>query len=176
MFIFAFRPTLILDAMHLIFYNTVKLVVLVIRLILYVIFSNNHWPEREMQTELRLIWTRFKFCRSSIVFIQKTRVKMIQQHSNLVRCASISWIHVGEWLSESFINVFEILSNLGHIFRVCSGCVQSVFRVCSGCVQSVFRVCSGYDQSMLRVCLEYVQGWLSRLVVKIGCQDWLSRL
>ena len=31
----------------------------------------------------------------------------------IFRCASISWIHVGEWLS----NVFEILSNLGHIFR-----------------------------------------------------------
>ena len=51
--------------------------------------------------------------------------------------------------SESVSNVLEILSNLGHIFRVCSvrlrgcsECVQSVFRVCSECVQSVFRVCS----------------------------------
>ena len=42
----------------------------------------------------------------------------------------------------SVINVFAILSNLGHIFRVCSECVQSVFRECSECVQSVFRVCS----------------------------------
>ena len=41
----------------------------------------------------------------------------------IFRCASISWIHVGESLSESVINVFEILSNLGHIF------IQSRFRV-----------------------------------------------
>ena len=30
-------------------------------------------------------------------------------------------------MSHSLINVFEILTNLGHIFRVCSECVQSVF-------------------------------------------------
>ena len=54
--------------------------------------------------------------------------------------------------SQSLSNVFEILSNPGHIFRVCSEYVQGMFRVSSGCVQSVFRVCSG-------------------LVVKIGCQD-----
>ena len=30
--------------------------------------------------------------------------------------------------------IFEIWSNLGHIFRVCSGYVQSVFRVYSECV------------------------------------------
>ena len=34
----------------------------------------------------------------------------------LFRCVSISWINVGE----SLTNVFKILSNLGHIFRVCS--------------------------------------------------------
>ena len=43
-------------------------------------------------------------------------------------------------MSESVIHVFEILSNLGNIFRVCSGYVQSVFRVCSECVQSVFNI------------------------------------
>ena len=99
----------------------------------------------------------------------------------LFRCASISWISVGDWL----INVFEILSNLGHIFRVCLECVQSVFRVCSeciqcvfrvcsecvlsvfwvfsGCVQSVFWVCSECVQSVFRVCSECVQYWISSL-------------
>ena len=33
--------------------------------------------------------------------------------------------------TQSLSNIFEMLSNLGHIFRVCSECVQSVFRVCS---------------------------------------------
>ena len=33
----------------------------------------------------------------------------------IFRCASISWIHVGESVSESLIHVFEILSNLGHM-------------------------------------------------------------
>ena len=41
-------------------------------------------------------------------------------------------------VSESVIHVFEILSNLGHIFRVCSEYVQSMFRVCSENVQSMF--------------------------------------
>ena len=66
----------------------------------------------------------------------------------IFRCASISWIHVEESVSQSLSNVFEILSNLGHIFRLSSGYaqgrfkyVQSVFRVCSECVQSVFQVC-----------------------------------
>ena len=44
----------------------------------------------------------------------------------LFRCASISWIHVEESVTESVINVFEILSNLGLIFRL--------FSVCSGYV------------------------------------------
>ena len=51
------------------------------------------------------------------------------KENDLFRCASISWIHDGEWV----INDFEILSNLGHIIRVCSECVQSVLRVCSEC-------------------------------------------
>ena len=70
--------------------------------------------------------------------------------------------------SESVSNVLEILSNLGHIFRVCSEYVQSVFRVCSvcvqiefkvssECVQSVFRVCSECSQSVFRVWSEFVQ-------------------
>ena len=63
-----------------------------------------------------------------------------------------SVIHVFEILGREKKNVFEILSNLGHIFRVCSGCVQGVFRVCSECVQSVFKVCSKCVQSVLRVC------------------------
>ena len=67
---------------------------------------------------------------------------------SVFRCASISWISVEDWL----INVFEILSNLGHIFRVCPEYVQSVFIVYSECVQSVFRVCPEYVQSVFRVC------------------------
>ena len=88
--------------------------------------------------------------------------------------------------TQSVIHVFEILSNLGHIFRLSSvyvqsrfregseyvqsrfrvfrvfpGCVQGVFRVCTACVQSVFqgeyRVCSEWVQSMFRVCSECVQ-------------------
>ena len=53
--------------------------------------------------------------------------------------------------SESVINVFEILSNLGHIFRLSSGYAQGRFRVCSEYVQSMFIVCSEYVQSMFRV-------------------------
>ena len=49
-------------------------------------------------------------------------------------------------------DVFEILSNIGHIIRVCTEYVQSMFRVCSECVQSVLRVCSGCVQSAFRVC------------------------
>ena len=52
--------------------------------------------------------------------------------------------------TQSVINVFEILSNVGHIFRLCSGYVQSVFRVSSECLQSVFRVCSECVQRILR--------------------------
>ena len=63
---------------------------------------------------------------------------------HLFRCASISWIHVGESVTQSFMflrfcQIFGIYSGM---FRVCSECVQSVFRVCSECVQSAFRVCS----------------------------------
>ena len=60
--------------------------------------------------------------------------------SQLFRCASISWIHVEESVSQWLIHVFEILSNITHIFRLCSECVQSVFWVCSECVQSVFNI------------------------------------
>ena len=49
-------------------------------------------------------------------------------------------ITVGALESGSLINVFEILSNLGHIFKIRLECV-TVFRVCSECVL---------------VCLEYV--------------------
>ena len=59
--------------------------------------------------------------------------------------------------SESLTHVFEILTNLRHIFRVCSECAQSVLRVCSECVQSVFRVCSECVQSVFRVCSECAQ-------------------
>ena len=54
-------------------------------------------------------------------------------------------------------DVFEISSNLGHIFRVCSECARSVLRVCSECAQSVLRVCSDCVQSVFRVCSECVQ-------------------
>ena len=75
-----------------------------------------------------------------------------ENYVSIFRCASISWIHVGESVSHSVIHVFEILSNLGHLIRVLSECVQSVFRVCSECVQNVFRVCSECVQSVFRVC------------------------
>ena len=60
-------------------------------------------------------------------------------------------------MSQSSINVFEISSNIGHIFRMCSGCVQGLFRVYSECIQSVFRVCSECVQSVFSVCSECVQ-------------------
>ena len=72
---------------------------------------------------------------------------------SLFRCASIYWIHVGEQLS----NVFEICSNLEHIFRACSEYVQSMYRVSSEYVQSMFRVCSEFVQSGFRVRSEWVQ-------------------
>ena len=79
---------------------------------------------------------------------------------DIFRRASISLIHVGESVSESVGNFFEILSNLWHIFRVCPEYVQSVFRVCSECIQSVFRVCSECVQRVLRVCSECAQSVL----------------
>ena len=47
----------------------------------------------------------------------------------LFRCASISWIHVGEWVSQSlshscFWDFFKSWAYLQAIFRVCSGYVQ----------------------------------------------------
>ena len=69
--------------------------------------------------------------------------------------ASLGSMLKSQSVSQSLSNVFEILSNLGHVLRVCSGYVQSVFKVCSECVKSVLRVCSRYIQSMFRV----------------GCQD-----
>ena len=70
------------------------------------------------------------------------------------------------------INVFEILSNLGHIFkyvqgmfRVCSECVQNVFRMCSECVQSVFRVCQECVKSVFRVCSECVSSMFNFEVI-----------
>ena len=48
---------------------------------------------------------------------------------SLFRCANISWIHVGESVSHSVINVLRILSNLGHIFRLSPVYAQGMFRV-----------------------------------------------
>ena len=45
-----------------------------------------------------------------------------------------------ESVSHSVIHVFEILSNLGHTFRISSGYRQGMFRVGSEQVQSRFRV------------------------------------
>ena len=71
----------------------------------------------------------------------------------LFRCASISWIHVGDWfMFLRFCQIFGMSSGyVQGMLRVCSGCVQSVFRVCSKCVQSMFRVCSKCVQSRLIV-------------------------
>ena len=55
--------------------------------------------------------------------------------------ASLASMLESHSVSQSVSDVFEIWSNLGHIFRVGSECAQSVFRVFSECVQSVFRVC-----------------------------------
>ena len=52
------------------------------------------------------------------------------------------------------IHVFEILSNFGHIFKVCLEYVQRVY---SECVQSVFRVCSEFVQSVFGLCSECVR-------------------
>ena len=53
-------------------------------------------------------------------------------------------------------NVFEILSNIGHVIRVCTEYVQSMFRVCSEFVQIAFRVCSECVQGASRVRSEFV--------------------
>ena len=53
--------------------------------------------------------------------------------------------------SDSLINVFEILSNVGHIFRLSSVYAQGMFRVCSKYVQSRLRVGSECVQSRFRV-------------------------
>ena len=71
--------------------------------------------------------------------------------------ASLGSMLESESVSQSLIHVFEILSNLGHIFRLSSGYVQGMLRVCSEYVQVMlrvcsFRVCSEYVQSMFRVC------------------------
>ena len=44
---------------------------------------------------------------------------------------------VSQWVG----NIFEILSNLGHIVRLSSGYVQGMFSVCLEYVQGMFRVC-----------------------------------
>ena len=75
----------------------------------------------------------------------------------IFRCASISWIHVGEWVIDScFWDFIKSWAFLQGMFSVCSGYVQSVFRVCSECVQSVFRVCS-----------ECVQYWSHFIIQRI---------
>ena len=86
--------------------------------------------------------------------------------------------------------MFKVCSEFAQsVFRVCSECFLSVFRVCLESVQSrfrvgsvlvhsVFRVFSEFVQSVSRVCSEYVQSVFrvgSGLLVKIGCQYWLSK-
>ena len=44
--------------------------------------------------------------------------------------------------SHSVANVFEILSNFGHIFMLSSVYVHGVFRACSGYEEGIIRVCS----------------------------------
>ena len=64
------------------------------------------------------------------------------------------------------------------VFIVCLESVQSRFRVGSVLVHSVFRVFSEFVQSVSRVCSECVQSVFrvgSGLLVKIGCQYWLSK-
>ena len=61
----------------------------------------------------------------------------IFQHLNIFRCASISWIHVGEWVS-GWVMFLRFCQFLG----ISSGYLQGMFRVCSEYVQSMFRVCS----------------------------------
>ena len=48
------------------------------------------------------------------------------------RCASISWIHDGESVSNSLINVFEISSSLGHISGISSTYLGYIFEHNSG--------------------------------------------
>ena len=70
----------------------------------------------------------------------------------IFRCASISWLHVGEWLSGwCFWDFVKSWAYLQSVFRVCSECVQSVSRVPSECLQSAFRVPSECLQSAFRV-------------------------
>ena len=58
----------------------------------------------------------------------------IEKGCIIFRYASISWIHVGESVSDFL--------RFGRILGISSEYVQGMFRVGSECVQSVFRVCS----------------------------------
>ena len=84
-------------------------------------------------------------------------IRCLAKNIIIFRCASISWIHVGESVSESFMFL-----RFCQILGIFSGCAQDMFKVCSECVQSVFRVCSECVQSVFSVG--------SGLVVKLGCQ------
>ena len=68
----------------------------------------------------------------------------------LFRCASISWIHVGESLSQWVMN-FRFCQILG----ISSDYIQRMFRVFSGYVHSMFRACSEQVQSQLVAQLDY---------------------
>ena len=73
----------------------------------------------------------------------------------ILRCASNSWIHVGESVS----NVFEILSNLGHIIRLYQGYIKGIYQ---GYIKGISRVYQGYIK---RIYQGYIKG-TSRIYIK----------
>merc|ERR1712240_97237 len=103
------------------------------------------WITCSFLTLFGLLWIRFSFLTFALdhVFIleffgQRTLHFPFSLRFGLgalFRCASISWTHVGRSVNQSLFNVFDILSNLGHIFWLSSGYAQGRFKY----VQSVFR-------------------------------------
>ena len=84
------------------------------------------------------------FCKSFFLDALASLGSMLESHS----------------VSQSVGNVFEILSNIGHIIRVCTEYVQSMFRY----VQSVFRLRSECAQSVFRVHPECVQSFFHFII------------
>ena len=84
------------------------------------------------------------------------------------QCSDGKEYTLGMKLNSFMFRVFHSMFRVFHsMFRVCSEYVRGMSRVCLEYVQGIFRVCSEYGQRVFRVY------WL---IVKISCQDWLSKL
>ena len=113
------------------------------------------------------------------------------------RCAGISWIHVGKWVSYScfwdFVKSWacrqqHIWGYLQAIFRLSSGSHQDLFKLSSGPLQAIFRLSSGissaissgifwaYVQAYLHACLQaYLQAYL-RAYLRAYLQAYLRHI